>query len=578
MQTKISSVKPIQAPFQGVVKIALTAAAVTCFVTNAGASDWNGMSPVRGGNNNWSTGANWVGGMAPQNGTDLEIVFAGNTRRQPQQDIAKPYELNRLTFKAGAGAFTLGGDGIRFIISGGLQPQLLQESANQQTIAVPIDLSAAGGPLTLTIGGQGAGRLNLTAEVTGMGNLTKEGPYDLRLGSLLGVGGGNANTYGGVTTVNQGVLQLNKQAGVMAVPGDLVIGNGTGTDTVRLLQRDQIANTSKVTVNEGGILDLTQIPLGLPVNPANARETIGSLSGKGTVKLGVATLTTGAAVDSVFEGSITGPHQLLEATTFGAGNLVKVGDTKFTLKGASPYQGKTTVTGGTLEVAKGATIGAPGAKADLVTVNGGAALNGAGKIFTRKDAVGVKIEPNGTIKPKNNSPGILTLNGGDVILDPGSLFDVELDGPTPGDDFGFHSQLDITGNVSLDGSILKATLSYLPSQSDRLFIIENELSADTTSGMFRQGTEIFIRSSEDFNRYRFEISYSGDADTHSISGGNDVVLHNATLSVPDQASTIILLGLALCGLSASTFLLSAAENKSPPNNIALLQARVGCGA
>src|SRR6185369_10327211 len=72
----------------------------------AAPSTWNGQ----GGDNNWSTGLNWSGGMAPTAGSLL--VFAGLTRLTPFNDLPAGTAVTGLTFAPTAGAFTLGGNGV----------------------------------------------------------------------------------------------------------------------------------------------------------------------------------------------------------------------------------------------------------------------------------------------------------------------------------------------------------------------------------------------------------------------------------------------------------------------------------
>ena len=93
--------------------------------------------------------------------------------------------------------------------------------------------------------------LNLAGAISGGGGLTQCGWGTLTLS------GSTANTYNGLTTVGayagSSTLMLNKTAGVNAVPGNLVINNGS---IVRLANNLQTVNTADVLVNSGGLFDL----------------------------------------------------------------------------------------------------------------------------------------------------------------------------------------------------------------------------------------------------------------------------------------------------------------------------------
>ena len=95
------------------------------------------------------------------------------------------------------------------------------------------------GPISLSQGTMvdvvSGGSLEIIGSITGTGSLTKTGA-----GTLI-FSGATGNYYDGVTTVNEGQLDLNKAPNVGAFSWTgLVIGDGTGTDTVRCLQPHQI--------------------------------------------------------------------------------------------------------------------------------------------------------------------------------------------------------------------------------------------------------------------------------------------------------------------------------------------------
>lgn len=193
----------------------------------------------------------------------------------------------------------------------------------------------------------------------------------------LTLSGSGANTYTGMTSINAGTLVLAK-TGATAVAGDITIGDGSGTDTVQLggSGGNQIANSSTVTINGNGVLDLN-----------GQNETLGVLTGTGIVdntSASAATLTVGAGnATSTFSGTI-------QNTGSGTLGLTKTGSGTLTLDSANTYHGATTVaTGGVLLVSHNAALGntsgvsvASGAQVSLspgITVDGiSLAISGQG--------------------------------------------------------------------------------------------------------------------------------------------------------------------------------------------------------
>ena len=94
------------------------------------------------------------------------------------------------------------------------------------------------------------------------GAITGKGAFEWRSGGVPQVApsilsGDRPNTFQGLFTLSQGVLDLDKPAGVDAIPGDLVIGT-TGHAVVRLNRPNQISDTAHVTLGGPGVscLDL----------------------------------------------------------------------------------------------------------------------------------------------------------------------------------------------------------------------------------------------------------------------------------------------------------------------------------
>jgi autotransporter-associated beta strand protein len=101
---------------------------------------------------------------------------------------------------------------------------------------------------------------NATAIATTNGNITLSGAIGQTDGttngltktgsSTLTLSGADANTYTGRTTINGGVLALNKTAGVNAIAGDVTVGSGA---KLLLSADNQVANTFAVTLSGGTI-------------------------------------------------------------------------------------------------------------------------------------------------------------------------------------------------------------------------------------------------------------------------------------------------------------------------------------
>ena len=180
-----------------------------------------------------------------------------------------------------------------------------------QTVATSraIALGAGGGVLDA----QGSADLTASGNISGAGGLTKAGTGTLTLSG--------ANSYSGGTNVNGGTLI----AGTTNVFG-----------------------TGGMDVGAGATLDLNGFS-----------QTVGSLSGAGSLLLGAATVNTGGNnTSTTFSGPISG-----------GGALVKSGTGTLTLAGTNSYGGGTTVSAGVLA----------GTSASLQ----GAILNNAAVVFSQ---------------------------------------------------------------------------------------------------------------------------------------------------------------------------------------------------
>ncbi|MCY2974338.1 MAG: autotransporter-associated beta strand repeat-containing protein [Planctomycetota bacterium] len=249
--------------------------------------------------------------------------------------------------------------------------------------------STTAGAKSLTVGnGNGSGGFDgVISNGTGGGTLafTKVGTGTQ---SLLGT---VANTYTGDTTVNGGILALGKTAGINAVAGNLVIGNGVGgLDIVRLDNSDQIADTSSISLNGSG-LDAGTIRL----NTFN--ETVAGFSstgGAGVVENGSAIASTSVFTTN-FASGIQTFSGLIQDGGVGALSLTKNGLGTQIISGANTFSGATVIDGGILLAnnASGSALGTSN-----VGVNATGTFGGTGEITGGVTLAGGTLSPGASIE------------------------------------------------------------------------------------------------------------------------------------------------------------------------------------
>ncbi|MEI8376217.1 MAG: autotransporter-associated beta strand repeat-containing protein [Planctomycetota bacterium] len=291
----------------------------------------------------------------------------------------------------GNGAFGTGGITGSTLTSITLQPQIVGLTKTYSGV-----LSGAAG-MTLTLNGPGIQALN------------------------------GANTYTGATTIQNGVLSINKidAGGVSSSLGNntlaVTLGGTSTSGTLSYTGGTGSASRALIVAGGGGEIDNTTGTLTLS----------SAVTGTGNA------LTVGGAGNIIFNSGIN---------TGAGGSLTKKDAGKVTLSGSNTYTGATTISDGTLALGvngsfnNSSTIvvgdaGSSGAVLDLTAKIGafhitGGTLKGIGTVNLGSGTL--TVDSGAHLSPGNSLPGALQLSG-NLSLASSAVMDFELDTPGTSD-------------------------------------------------------------------------------------------------------------------------------------------------
>jgi autotransporter-associated beta strand protein len=548
---------------------------------------WNGNV-----NGNFNNAANWVGGVVPAAGDDLIFQPPPATRLLVTNDFSPNRPFNSIIFQ-GSNYFVRGNP---LLLTNGITSDN-PVGANHVDADVNVRASQrweATGPLasldvngdinlnanTLTVRAN-TGDFFLSGVISGTGNLVKTNVGTLRMD------GSGHNTYSGFTRFDGGVLELDKFAIIpvltnfIAVPGDLIIGDGNGlvgTDVLRLLVDDQIADTSDVTIKNSGVFDLN-----------DRSDRIGSLTMEGgqvdsgddgTLILGGNVTTIDDPNSAIINGNLSlggasrtfnvnsgGPAADLRINAVISGGAVslfvtpgftKIGGGSLFLAGTNTYNGVTTIDEGQVALLNDRALGATSAP---LGGSAGTVVNGSGNLFlsgvqvTNENLTINSANPGGAFNASGASiwTGDILLNTATFISSSGSLL---LNGEISGS--GGFTKLS-GGSVTLGGTnantytgttVVRDGTLFLDkdptdgAMSGPLVIGEDELPENTDVVLYLQSsqlpddTDVTINSSGllDLNGFgenvRNIIFNGGDLDTGagSILPTGDITVNRNTNS------------------------------------------------
>ncbi len=367
---------------------------------------WTNVAP-----GTWSTGANWLGGVAPAAGGSTNGLLVFNTgpyAGTSTHNLTGTFSLGRLSFGSALPSMSLGGNPLAFNVNSSSQPQMIQNSAGAITVSNNLTIISG-----TTVSGSGSGSLTLAGIISGTGSLTKTCSGNLMLSGV--------NTYSGGTTVSSGAFTLGNKngfgTGVVTLAGGVAFetsgfeGNGAGGAWPNPVVLSGGMVTVDVSFGAKDIWTNTEIsgPGGIVVTGGGRSQGL-TLQGNNTFQGGLTLGTPGSAdgcnvqlfnVNSLGTGTLrselmstdygsgglriqadlsagvanpiylvsdarlvvnTSPDGTARAVKFtgpvtGGGSLVKTGTGTLTLTGANTYSGATRVTAGSLACASAFALG-----------------------------------------------------------------------------------------------------------------------------------------------------------------------------------------------------------------------------
>lgn len=360
---------------------------------------------------------------------------------------------------------------------------------------------------------------------------------------------GDANTFTGTTSINNGVLNVQHATALGATSAGTSVASGAALQ----IQGGITVGAEALTINGTGVGGTGALRNVSGLNSYGGLVTLGSSSqinsDAGSLSLTNAGTITGVGTSNLTVGG-AGNTSIASVIGTGSGSLTKNDGGILTLSGANTYDGGTTVNGGTLSITSLGSLAA-----QRFTVESGATLSSTTSLLA--------LTGTSTINGSVNAGGGLSLASGATLQGTGTIT-----GATTinGKLFQANTSFDTiknVGNVTWNDSTSNAWVFELGSSnaSDLLDITGNFLKGTASADGkftfdFANSTEIGTFTLVDWSGST--TFASGDFDFINLGGGNigsfavDVAGSrlNFTVSAVPEPTSMVLVGLvAVAGVA-----------------------------
>ena len=507
-----------------------SSATFTSAGTGANYLSWTGGTLTAG-----SAGGMLAGTLISASGTNAKVIagntlfltgtlaWRGGTIGSASNSTVAIYNLSTgvINFQADGAAFALGTSSTAVIMNQGTIGKT-GGFLNSTSVGWAVDFRD-GGTLNAQMGTlnfDGGGTLDSgTTTVTGTAVAALDnGTFTVASGktfSAAGTSGNYLNWTGG--TLTGGTL-----GGTLA--GTIISNTGTNT---HYIASNTLFNSGTLAWVGGTIYSTPSTT----VQFTNLSTGLIDLQTDGTAFA----LGTSSTANLMNQGTIQKSFGVLNPAIISGWTVSNSGTIQVLVAGTLNFTALVTNTG-TVTMVNGATVGG-----SITSNRGGQVLGPAGGTGTYSGTL--TFNSGSILQPGGGQPGGLNLTS-NLVMNSGSTLSLNFVNGTPVAGF---STVTVSGNITLNNATLTGNTTNYSSDSSLYFILVNN-GSNPISGTFnnqQNGSVVALGA------FEANISYFGNFDMNSLTGGNSVVLYNFTPTPAPEPSHVLAIACAALALLAA---------------------------